>query len=332
MPPSSDRSATPTGRSKALRDRAGVILDPAVVEAFAADPEGILAEVDAGDPRDRILDVEPTPVVERSGEQLVEVAAAFGDLADVKAPFLHGHAKATARLAAGAAQHLGLPKDEIGRVEIAALLHDVGRAGVSNAVWEKPGPLTRAEWEQVRMHAYHSERILATSPALEPLAPLAGMHHERLDSSGYHRGAAAATIPVAARVIAAADAFAAMVGRRPHRDAMEPARAADELCAEADAGKLDGDVVRAVVAEAGQTARARAGKPGRPAGLSEREVEVLALMAQGCSNAEVAERLVISRRTAEHHAQHIYAKIGVSTRAGAALFAVQHDLVRPGGE
>jgi HD-GYP domain-containing protein (c-di-GMP phosphodiesterase class II) len=85
---------------------------------------------------------------------------------------------------------------------ILALLHDLGRVGVSNAVWEKPGPLTTAEWEQVRMHPYHSERILATSSALEPLAELAGMHHERLDGSGYHRGCAARDIPAAGAISA----------------------------------------------------------------------------------------------------------------------------------
>ena len=95
--------------------------------------------------------------------------------------------------------------------------------------------------------------------------------------------------------------------------------------AEADAGRLDHDAAAAVLAEAGHARPAAA--PTRPAGLSDREVEVLALIAAGCSNAEVAERLFISRRTAEHHAQHIYAKIGVSTRAAAALFAVA---ARPG--
>ena len=99
------------------------------------------------------------------------------------------------------------------------------------------------------------------------------------------------------------------------------------LGGEAEAGRLDHDAAAAVLAEAGQ----QLGRPPprRPAGLSEREAEVLTLIAQGCSNAEVAERLFISRRTAEHHAQHIYAKIGVSTRAAAALFAVQHGLVAP---
>jgi HD-GYP domain-containing protein (c-di-GMP phosphodiesterase class II)/DNA-binding CsgD family transcriptional regulator len=312
----------------ALRQRAGVILDPAVTAAFAVDPTGVVAEAISGDPRERILDVEPTPVVVRTGAEVVEVAAAFGDLVDVKSPFLHGHARETARLAVGAARRLGLDDAESQRVELAGLLHDVGRAGVSNAVWDKPGPLARGEWEQVRVHGYHSERILATSPSLEPLAAMAGMHHERLDGSGYHRCSTAAAIPMGARILAAADAFSAMVQARPHRAALAAEQAAAEIMAEARAGRIDHDAAGAVLAEAGQPAPTRR---ERPAGLSEREVEVLALMAQGCTNAQVAERLFISRRTAEHHAQHIYSKIGVSTRAGAALFAVEHDLIHPNG-
>jgi HD-GYP domain-containing protein (c-di-GMP phosphodiesterase class II) len=264
--------------------------------------------------------------MERTGVEVLEVAAAFGDLVDVKAPHLHGHARATARLAAGAARRLGLDHGDVGRIEMAGLLHDVGRAGVSNAVWEKPGPLTRVEWEQVRMHPYHSERILATSMSLEPLAETAGMHHERLDGTGYHRCSAAAVISVPARILAAADAFAAMTEARPHRAALAPEQAAAAVTADARSGRIDHDAAVAVLAEAGQRAP---GRRERPAGLSEREVEVLALLAEGCSNPELAERLFISRRTAEHHVQHIYAKIGASTRAAAALFAVEHDLLPP---
>ena len=313
----------------ALRDRAGVILDPAVVDAFASDPRPILAEADVGDPLDRILDVEPTPVIGGRAGELSEVAAAFGELADVKAPCFHGHAKKVAALAVGGARRLGLDDADIDRIEVAGLLHDVGRVGVSNAIWEKPGPLTRVEWEQVRMHGYFSERILASSPSLEPVSAIAGMHHERLDGSGYHRCCAGGVIPMTARLVAVADAFAAMTRDRPYRAAVPEEQAADELLAEARAGRFDHDATEAVVAEAGQ--RGRGGRPARPAGLSDREAEVLRLIAEGLSNAEVAERLFISRRTAEHHAQHIYAKIGVSTRATAALFAVRHDLVRPNG-
>lgn len=178
------------------------------------------------------------------------------------------------------------------------------------------------------MHGYYSKRIVATSSVLAPLATLVGLHHERLDGSGYHRCCTGAGIPTAARLVAVADAFAAMRRPRPHRQALSVEQAVNALTADATAGRLDHDAADAVLAEAGHVIRTP--RRPRPAGLSDREVEVLTLIAAGCSNAEVARRLVISRRTAEHHAQHIYAKIGVSTRAAAALFAVQHDLVRPG--
>jgi HD-GYP domain-containing protein (c-di-GMP phosphodiesterase class II) len=313
----------------AVRARAAVILDPDMVATFVADGRSLVAEADRGDPRHRLLDVEPTPVIERDDDELVAVATAFGDLADVKAPFLHGHAKEVTRLAVGAAHRLRLAEAQIAHLEIAALLHDVGRVGVSNAVWEKRGPLTSLEWEQVRMHGYYSERILASSPSLEAISTTAGMHHERLDGSGYHRCSAAAAIPMPVRILAAADAFAAMVRARPHRAALDEDQAAGVLSAEASAGRFDHDAAAAVLAEAGHQTTGR--RPARPAGLSEREAEVLILIAQGCSNADVAQRLFISRRTAEHHAQHIYTKIGVSTRAAAALFAVQHGLVRLNG-
>ena len=315
----------------ALRRRSGGVLDPSIVGAFVARAAALLAEAGGGDPRERILEVEPEPVVERDQRELSGVAAAFGDLGDLKTPFTHGHSKEVARLATAAGERLRLDTSTTSPLRVAALLHDLGRVGVSDAVWEKPGPLTAAEWEQVRMHPYHSERILATSGALEPAAPLAGMHHERLDGSGYHRGCKARDIPLPARILAAADAFQAMTQTRPHRGAMSPEQAADELAKDSLAGRMDPDAVSAVLDIAGQLRPARR-RDLRPAGLSDREVEVLRLVAQGCSNPEIAERLCVSRRTAEHHVQHIYTKIGVSSRAAAALFALEHDLLAPSSD
>ncbi len=218
------------------------------------------------------------------------------------------------------------PDTDTVRVRRAGLLHDLGRSGVSNGIWDKPGPLTESEWEQVRLHPYHSERILSRSSALAPLAPLAGMHHERQDGSGYHRQAKATIIPMGARLLAAADAYQAMTQERPHRAALTPDAAAGQLGSEAARGRLDPEAVRAVLEAAGHP-------PDRtrlawPAGLSDREVQVLRLLARGYSNREMARVLWISPKTAGHHVQHIYAKIGVSTRAAAAMFAMQHDLVR----
>jgi HD-GYP domain-containing protein (c-di-GMP phosphodiesterase class II)/DNA-binding CsgD family transcriptional regulator len=312
----------------AVTKRAGGVLDPDIVDAFVAVADDLLGEVgpEGDDPRDRILDVEPFPHLECGSEDVADVAAAFGDLADLKSSYFHGHSAEVARLAVGGARRMGLDSAAVRRVEIAARLHDVGRVGISNAIWEKAGPLTRAEWEVVRMHAYHSERVLASASSLEPMAVIAGMHHERLDGSGYHRSSKSGECGIEARLVAVADAYAARLQRRPHRPAQPASHAAAEMTAEVRAGKLDRDAVSAVLAEAGQGDR-RMAAAMRPAGLSAREVEVLGLIADGCSNGDIAERLFISRRTAEHHVQHVYAKIGVSTRASAALFALQHGLL-----
>jgi HD-GYP domain-containing protein (c-di-GMP phosphodiesterase class II) len=309
-----------------LRARAGTLLDPGVVEAFAAKASELVAEARTGDPRERLLEQEPEPVVEREVEELAGVAAAFGDVADLKVPAMHGHSAAVAALAVGSARRLGVDARTCANLEVAALLHDIGRLAITNAIWEKPTSLTAAEWEQVRMHPYHSERILAGSRALEPMSAIAGMHHERLDRSGYHRGSAAREQPVTVRVLAAADAFQAMTQDRAHRVALTPAQAAEQLRREARAGTLDSDCVAAVLEAAGQ-ARPGRQRDLRPAGLSEREIEVLRLVAAGCSNPEIAKRLVISRRTAEHHVQHIYAKLRLSSRPALALFALEHDLI-----
>jgi HD-GYP domain-containing protein (c-di-GMP phosphodiesterase class II) len=318
----------------ALRERAGTVLDPAIADVFITNATDLLAEAgtEAGDPRDRILEVEPEPFLECGPEEITVVAAAFGDLADLKSPYFHGHATKVARLAVAAGGRAGLASRDVRRLEVAALLHDVGRVGTPNAVWEKEAALTRAEWEQVRMHSYHAERVLATARSLEPMAQIAGMHHERMDGAGYHRGCRGADVSFPSRLLAAADAFVAMSSARAYRPAMVPDDAARELRAAVRDGQFDGDAVAAVLVAAGDAGDRRRSAGNRaadlsPAGLTDREIEVLGLVAQGCSNATIADRLFISRRTAEHHVQHVYTKIGASSRAAAALFAVQHDLL-----
>ena len=309
----------------AVRRRAGSVLDPAIAAAFVQHARQLSETANLGDPRRRVLEVEPDPVRFIAQARLVDVAGAFGDIADLKTPFTHGHSAGVASLARAAGEKLGLESAELSRLHVASLLHDLGRVAISDAVWEKPGDLTTADWDQIRLHPYHSERILSCSPTLLPMAALAGMHHERLDGSGYHRGYKAAHIPVLARVLAAADALQAMTQSRPHRAAMSVDQAAARIAHDAQAGRLDPDAVAAIVDVAGGSTRKRVDV--RPAGLSDREIEVLRLMARGLSNRELAQRLYISPRTAEHHVQHIYAKIGASSRASAALFAMEHGLL-----
>jgi HD-GYP domain-containing protein (c-di-GMP phosphodiesterase class II) len=175
------------------------------------------------------------------------------------------------------------------------------------------------------LHPYFAERVLLRCAGLGEVAALAGAHHERLDGSGYHRGAGAGQLSSAARVLAAADVWTALTEDRAHRPAHDLAAARDLLHAEAGAGRLDPTAVGAVLAAAGQP-RGRTSAL-RPAGLSDREVEVLRLIARGASNRAVATRLSISPKTVGRHVEHIYAKTGVTTRPGAALFAMEHDLL-----
>ena len=306
-----------------VRRRAGTQLDPNLADLLIDRADELLGDLDEIDAYQAVLDAEPEPVrrVEKGG--LTEAARTFGNLVDLKSPWLHGHSAGVGDLAAAAAGTLGL-RDDVERLRAAGYLHDLGRVGVSSAIWDKAGPLSTAERDQARLHAYHSERILARIPPLTELAKLAGQHHERSDGTGYHRGFLAAQLTMPSRVLACADAYRRWIEDRPHRRALVPARAADRLEAEARAGRLDGDAAAAVIEAAGLSHGVRR---ARPADLTERQVEVLRLVSRGLSNAEIAERLVLSRRTVEHHVQDVYLKIGASTRAGAAMFALQHGLL-----
>jgi HD-GYP domain-containing protein (c-di-GMP phosphodiesterase class II) len=313
---------------EAIRQRAGQALDPELVELLerrGGDVLGVLDSVE--DPVAAAVGAEPRPAVTFSAPRALDrICRAFGEVVDIKTPLHFGHCTGVASLAAAAAERCGLAADELNR---AALVHDIGRASVPNGVWERPGPLTWPDQERMRLHAYHSERVLLRCGPLAPIAQLAGMHHERLDCSGYHRGASAANLGPAERLLAAADVLQALTEHRAHRPARTTDEAADVLAAEARAGRLDPDAVHAVIeAAGGSVERVRA---PRPAGLTERQVEVLRLVARGLSNPEIARRLVISRRTAERHVQDVYARIGVSSRAAAALFALEHDLLAKDG-
>ena len=322
-----DRVGGPAAVRLALARRSGRYLDPDMVAAFLTRSKELLEPSEAGDVSDRLLAIEPAPYVQvPDGPAFDEVLRIFGEAVDLKSPFLHGHCTTVSRLADAACRRLGLPAESVALARRAGLVQDIGRVAVPSGVWEHAGPLGSDAWQQVRMHAYHSEQILARSPWLTPLARLAGAHHERLDGSGYHRGAPASQLSMPARVLAVADRYSALRSERPHRPARTPAQAAAALRAEARAGCLDPDAVGAVVSAAeGRSA----GRPSRPAGLTERQVEVLRLVAQGLSNRAIAERLVISTRTAEHHVQDVYARIGVTSRAAAALFGMEHGLLLP---
>ena len=309
-----------------LRRGSGRIFDPQLTERFLPLAPVLLSRLETAPAWDLVLEAEPNPWRCLEPPELDAVTEAMANVPDIRSPYTLGHSPGVAQLAEAAAHELRLSHDEAATIRRAALLHDLGRCGVPAAVWDKAGPLAPRERSRIEGHPALTELVLARSSALGQLGMLAGLHHERIDGSGYRR-VPVSLLPVAAQVLAAADAYRTRIEPRPHRQALSPDAVAASLRAEARQGRWEPQVVEAVLGVAGHRSEPKGAGGGRPAGLTDREIEVLRLVAQGRSNREVAELLVVSPKTVDHHVQHIYDKIGVSTRVGATLFAMRHDLL-----
>ncbi|HEY1590250.1 MAG TPA: HD domain-containing phosphohydrolase [Solirubrobacteraceae bacterium] len=304
-----------------LHRHAGAVLDPGLVRMLVpAVPEILEGLEDECWPT--VLAAEP-PRARLAGERLETALTALGDFADLKSPWFTGHSRAVAELAEAAGWRLGLPDAEVTLVRHAALVHSLGRTGVANTIWDKRGTLSVSERERMQLYPYLTGRILRRG-SLAQLAEVASSSQERLDGSGYPRALSGAGITVAARLLAAADVYQALCEERPHRPAVPAADAAKLLRGEVREGRIDGDAAEAVLAATGH-------RPERqrsaPAELTEREVDVLRLIARGRTSAEAASELGIQTKTVSSHIEHIYAKIGASNRSVATLFAMQHGLL-----
>lgn len=303
-------------------ERRGTQFDPVLADVFCAR---------AAELTDGLLDLDPwpaalaaAPVEAGLGQEALDgVLAALGDFADLKSPWTAGHSRQVAALAAGAAQQLGCAAPEVAAVRRAGWVHDLGRMGVSNGLWDKAGPLTSMEREHLAMYPFLSERILGRVPGMRRVAEVAGAHRERLDGSGYPRGRTAEGLDALQRILAAADACQSWLEPRPHRAAMSPGEAAARLQSEVAAGRLDRDSVDAVLAAAGQK---QASRRDKAAGLTARELEVLRLLCRGMDNKAIAQALFIAPKTARNHVEHIYEKTGSSNRVTATLFALDKGL------
>jgi HD-GYP domain-containing protein (c-di-GMP phosphodiesterase class II) len=308
-----------------LEQRSGEAYDPSLVVLALTGFDDTLSDLDELRMWDHALESEPFPQIYLSDTGIEAGFGAVAALTNLKSPWLREHSTNVADLAEAAAWRMQLPPDAVAFLRRAALAHDLGRVGVSNAIWEKPGALGFGEWERVRLHPHFTERAFAQSPTLAPIGLLAGSHHERLDGSGYHRGVRAPALDTAARVLAAADCYSAMSEDRPHRPALEPDEAVALLTLEATEGRLDRDAVDAVLAAAGHHLAKRPRE--LPAGLTQRELEVLLALVVGQSNQAIADSLGISAKTVGHHVQHVYQKAGVRSRAAATVWAFENELV-----
>jgi HD-GYP domain-containing protein (c-di-GMP phosphodiesterase class II) len=311
------------------RQRRGTQFDPGLVDCFCARPGEILDGLGAISAWEEVIAFDPQLGVALSDDQLERALAAFADFSDLKSPLRIGHSRAVAELAAQAGRALGLPAADVVVLRRAALVHDIGMIGVPSGVWDEPGEWSVAQRERARTHPYLTERMLARTPLLAEVGRCASLHHERLDGSGYPYGLRGDALSVPVRILAAADVYNALRQPRPHRPALEARAAELTMRDEVRAGRLDGQAVHAVLEAAGHRVRRR---PGLPSGLTARETEVLVHLGQGRSNPEIAAELHVSRKTVSSHVEHIYAKLGVNTRTGAALFAMRLGLIGTTGE
>ena len=206
-----------------VRARTGTWFDPEVAAAFHAVAESprfwsMLASENVGQ---AVLDLEPAQrMIAVDDDYLDDIASAFAQVVDAKSPFTSGHSTRVAGFTALLGKRLGLDAPALQRLKRAALLHDVGKLGVSNLILDKPGKLDASEWEAMRQHPAHSQRILSRMSCFGELAEVGGAHHERLDGKGYPHGLDASQISFATRIVTTADVCDALSATRPYREAM----------------------------------------------------------------------------------------------------------------
>ena len=304
------------GRERAvstLRSRAGRAYDPAVVATLLTSIDELVGAAYSGSAWERVIAVAPERDAVLNGAAVDNALTVLADFSDATAPFLAGRSRTVASRAGAAMQALGASADDVATTKRAGLLHDLGRVAVPSSIWLKPDLLTELEWERVRLHPYQTERLLGRSRPLDDVALIAAAHHERCDGSGYFRASTRAELPLAARVLAAADAYLSMRSPRPYRPALSAESATATLRRAAETGELDSRAVEAVLAvepPAGYAAAAR------PDGLTDVEVRMVRRLADGDTS-----RIVI------HYLPGIAAKTGVSTRGAARVYAAEHGLL-----
>ena len=217
------RLFSPEHAIEAARDRRDRTYDPALADLFVEHGRDWLDQLGEIEPWDAVLALEPEPHRMLSGEELDDALTVAADFIDLKSPYMGGHSRRCAELAADAARVLGLAEEAVTAVRRAALVHDFGTTVVPNSIWDKPGPLTRTEFDRVELHPMLTEQMLRRSPALAVLNPVASAHHEKCDGSGYHKRVQADADDLGACVLAATEIYVGLTTERADRPPFSPA-------------------------------------------------------------------------------------------------------------
>jgi putative nucleotidyltransferase with HDIG domain len=214
------------GREEAIAvalNRSGRWFDPELVRAAESlAKQGLLwTNIDHENPIKQALTLEPEEHRMVADDETIEkICQAFAEIIDAKSPFTFRHSNGVADAATGISRNLGLSESDVTFMRRAALVHDIGKLGVSNSILEKPGTLTNYEWEVIKRHPYYTFEILRRIPGFEELSEVAGAHHEKLDGSGYYAHLSAEQLTLEMRILTVADIFDALAAKRPYRDAM----------------------------------------------------------------------------------------------------------------
>jgi response regulator RpfG family c-di-GMP phosphodiesterase len=250
----------------------------------------------------------------------------IADVIDLKLPWMTGFSRAVAQISKVCCEHAGLERASHDRVYRAGLIHGIGGAAVPNAAYDDPATRSASAWERFRLAPYWTMRAGRQIPALQREAELASFAHERLDGSGYFRGAAGTAIPMEARILGTVVAWVELRSARPWRKALSASEAVAQLMNEAKIGRFDPDIVE-YVGSATLADRQRRRRHSNTIRLSSRETEVLHRISLGASNKEVARDLDLSPSTVRTHVESVFRKLECSTRAAATLKASSMGLL-----
>ena len=318
----------PSAAVAVATERLGTVFEPEMVSTFLelSEKQDFWKILDQESVQQTVLEIKPPSRFDTVSESQVEgVCEVMADFTDISSPHTWNHSRTVADIAVGVAKEVGMGRDEVTKLRRAALVHDLGKVAIPSMVLQKQEGLTAPEWESFRLHPYYTERILSRVQSLSPLASEAAMHHERLDGQGYHRQLNGEQIPLTGRILAVADTYAGLQKRDGGTDLSE---ALDQMKGLVGT-QLDATCVEALEASLNGTSsikgRTRERVP-RPGNITGREAEVLRQLAGGLSNKQIAKQLVISEKTVEAHLDHIYTKLGVSSRTAAVVFAVHNGI------
>jgi len=267
---------------------------------------------------------EPSCAADYPGHDRRVPLSIVADVIELKLPWLTGYSRRVAALARRSARLAGMLALEESPLVRAALLHGIGKVAVPNAVWDRPGKLTEADWDQVRRVPFWTARAGTQIPAVQAEATLASYVYERLDGSGYFRKARGEALGMQERLLGAAAAFVALCSPRPWRPGHGVAAASTLMTAQAAAGRFDRQAVDAVLTAARTSVD---GPPVRDRLLSERELEVLRHITQGETSREAARALRISPASVRMHVDNIFQKLESGSRPAATLKALARGLI-----